>query len=175
MLLFLPIIFSIMYKVLLEAFNRGLSTVTGKTFNAFPFLKDMAIMTILCFYPQTSKSIYGLTEWFIFPFLVFYITTPRLLSSKLANRTISQNLSWILNTRNVAHAAIFTVQETSERRSWPQLEETGFTFFLIFSWDSEHMWQQTAMLNVSASVRMSNFISSHGSPSGHLTVGGRAR
>lgn len=129
-----------MYKVLLEAFNRGLSTVTKKTFNAFPFRPSWLsrAFTHKQANPFTDKP-NGLFYLFSFFYLfILFFTSVHHEQALLIGPSQKIRHEYLI-LKNVAHAAIFTVQETEK------LAETRFHyFFFIFSWDSEHMWQQTA-------------------------------
>lgn len=129
MLLFLPIIFSIMYKVLLEAFNRGPTQWHERHSIHFLFERhghhDYPMLL------PTNKRIHLRTNrMFYFPFRVFYIAAFQLPPSERGKSQKTQHEYLILE--NVAHTAIFTVQGICEKKGRPKLYVTDLAFFFVY-------------------------------------------
>lgn len=127
MLLFLTIIFSIMYKVLLEAFNRGLSTAAGKTFSAFPFEKTRPSWLSCAFTHKQANPFTDKSNGLFFLFSVFYISAPRLLSSKLAIRP-SQKICHEYLIPEMLLMRPFSRFKKHPNGEVGRNSETGFTF-----------------------------------------------
>lgn len=176
MLLFLPIIFSIMYKVLLEAFNRGPTQWHERHSIHFLFERhghhDYPMLL------PTNKRIHLRTNrMFYFSFSSFlFIAAFRLPPSELRNLTISENPAWILNTRKCCSYGHFHgSRDMWEERPAETLRDRFGLFLRLPSLEIVNICGDKQRCRMCLAVYyVSNFISSHGSPSGHLTAWGQA-
>lgn len=100
---------------------------------------------------------------FFYLFIFFYLSAPQ---ASFADRTISENLSWILNTQKCCSCSHF---HGSRNREVSRDSVSLFLHFLL------RFWTYVAANSRFACVRMSDLISSLGSPSGHLSAWGQAR